>query len=39
LGLAIVRQLVEAHGGWIKVQSPVDDTGTGTRFEIRLPVT
>jgi two-component system OmpR family sensor kinase/two-component system sensor histidine kinase BaeS len=38
LGLAIVRQLVEAHGGWISVQSPVDATGTGTRFEIRLPV-
>jgi signal transduction histidine kinase len=38
LGLAIVRQLVEAHGGRITVQSPVDDTRAGTRFEILLPV-
>lgn len=34
LGLAIVRTLVEAHGGTITVQSEV---GQGTTFTIRLP--
>lgn len=38
LGLTIVKQLVEAHGGWISVKSPADDSGTGTRFNIRLPI-
>lgn len=33
LGLAIVRGLVEAHGGRVAV----DNTGTGCRFEVRLP--
>jgi two-component system OmpR family sensor kinase/two-component system sensor histidine kinase BaeS len=37
LGLTIVKQLVEAHGGWITVKSPADDSGTGTQFDIRLP--
>jgi len=35
LGLAIVRKLVEDHGGSISFESLVD---TGTTFEIRLPV-
>ncbi|WP_045576949.1 ATP-binding protein [Desulfosporosinus sp. I2] len=34
LGLAIVRQIVEAHGGTIKVES---DMGKGTTFWIELP--
>ncbi|HUS88338.1 MAG TPA: ATP-binding protein, partial [Desulfosporosinus sp.] len=32
--LAIVRQIVEAHGGTIKVES---DMGKGTTFWITLP--
>ena len=35
IGLAIVRYIVEAHGGTIEVQSQVDH---GTRFSIRLPL-
>jgi len=34
LGLAIVRQIVEAHGGQVKVES---DMGKGTTFWITLP--
>jgi two-component system sensor histidine kinase ResE len=34
LGLAIVRQIIEAHGGTIKVES---DMGKGTTFWITLP--
>ena len=34
LGLAIARQLVEAHGGAIEVES---EAGRGTRFVIDLP--
>ena len=33
LGLAIVRGLVEAHGGWVGVRN----TDAGCRFEVRLP--
>jgi signal transduction histidine kinase len=34
LGLAIARELVQAHGGRIKVESAV---GVGTEFTIDLP--
>jgi len=36
LGLAIVRQLVELHGGTVKAHS--DGPGRGATFEMRLPV-
>ncbi|HEU0253781.1 MAG TPA: ATP-binding protein [Pyrinomonadaceae bacterium] len=36
LGLAIVRQLVELHGGTVKAHS--DGPGRGATFELRLPV-
>jgi signal transduction histidine kinase len=35
LGLALVRELVEAHGGRVEVQSLVD---RGSRFRVYLPV-
>jgi signal transduction histidine kinase len=35
LGLAIVKQLVEAHGGRVSVESEV---GKGTRFWFTLPI-
>lgn len=34
LGLAITKALVEAHGGWIKVDSTLD---VGTTFTVMLP--
>jgi len=36
LGLAIVRHLVELHGGTAEAESP--GAGQGTRFTVRLPV-
>ena len=36
LGLSIVKQLVEAHGGQIHVASDGEDRGT--TFTVRLPV-
>jgi two-component system NtrC family sensor kinase len=35
LGLSIVQQIVEAHGGAVKVESVLQ---SGTAFEIRLPL-
>ncbi|TMA79750.1 MAG: hypothetical protein E6J72_10395, partial [Deltaproteobacteria bacterium] len=35
LGLAVARQIVEAHGGRIAV---ADRPGGGARFVIRLPI-
>ena len=35
LGLAIVRQLVELHGGTVSATSA--GPGTGATFEVRLP--
>jgi PAS domain S-box-containing protein len=37
LGLSIVRQLVELHGGTVKAESP--GAGAGTTFKVMLPVT
>jgi signal transduction histidine kinase len=36
LGLAIVRHLVDAHGGSVRAES--DGDGAGARFVVRLPV-
>ena len=36
LGLAIVRRIVELHGGSVRAHS--DGPGLGSRFEIRLPL-
>ena len=38
LGLAICRHIVVNHQGKITVQSPVPETGTGSRFIITLPL-
>ena len=37
LGLALVRELVEMHGGTVKAESP--GLGQGSRFSVMLPVT
>jgi signal transduction histidine kinase len=43
IGLAIVKQLVEAHHGEVKVDSPIyataEGAGYGTRFTIQIPIT
>jgi signal transduction histidine kinase len=36
LGLAIVRHLVELHGGHVRAES--DGVGRGARFVVELPV-
>ena len=35
IGLAIVKQLVEAHGGWVWAES---ESGKGSRFYFTLPI-
>jgi signal transduction histidine kinase len=37
IGLDIVRNLVHLHGGEIKVESPVPETGRGAKFSFTLP--
>jgi two-component system sensor histidine kinase ChvG len=41
LGLSISRQIVEAHGGWIKTQNRrgTDGAVLGARFLVWLPAT
>ena len=39
IGLDIVKNLVHLHGGEIKVESPVADTGKGSKFSFTLPLT
>jgi Na+-transporting NADH:ubiquinone oxidoreductase subunit NqrC len=36
-GPTFVKQLVEAHGGMVSVESPAHADGSGTRFTVRLP--
>ena len=36
LGLALVRHIVELHGGWVAASS--DGVGKGARFEVTLPI-
>jgi two-component system phosphate regulon sensor histidine kinase PhoR len=38
LGLAICRHIMVNHGGRITVESPVPETGAGSRFIITLPL-
>jgi two-component system phosphate regulon sensor histidine kinase PhoR len=37
LGLAIVKHILNLHRGSVTVESPVPETGKGTRFTLRLP--
>ncbi len=40
IGLALVRHIAEAHGGYVSVESPVppvDDSGPGAMFRVYLP--
>jgi signal transduction histidine kinase len=37
LGLSICRRIIEAHGGRIWVESPCQETGSGSRFSFTLP--
>jgi two-component system, chemotaxis family, sensor kinase CheA len=39
VGLHIVKTVIESFGGTVAVESPIDDTGEGTRFTLRLPLT
>ena len=39
LGLYISRKIIEAHGGQIRVQSPLPDMKAGTEFTFTLPIT
>ena len=37
LGLSIVKGIIEAHGGDIRVESPCPETGKGSRFTFTIP--
>lgn len=37
LGLSIVREIMELHGGELKIDSPVPGTACGTRVRVRIP--
>jgi two-component system phosphate regulon sensor histidine kinase PhoR len=37
IGLALVKYIAEAHGGRVRVESPIFDDGTGTAFVVALP--
>lgn len=37
LGLSIVREIMELHGGELKIESPVPGTVCGTRVRVRIP--
>jgi len=37
IGLALVKYIAEAHGGRIRVVSPIRDDGTGTAFVLSVP--
>ncbi len=37
IGLALVKYIAEAHGGRVRVVSPIHDDGTGTAFVMALP--
>lgn len=38
LGLSISKELVEMHGGSLKIESPVPGTDKGTRVTVNLPI-
>ena len=38
LGLSIVREIIELHGGTLRLESPVPGTEHGTRAMVELPV-
>ncbi|OGS21887.1 MAG: hypothetical protein A3J83_04675 [Elusimicrobia bacterium RIFOXYA2_FULL_40_6] len=38
LGLSLVYEIIKNHNGSIEVESPVKETGRGTRFILRLPI-
>ena len=40
LGLSIVRQIIDAHGGQVRAENRLDESGAvvGARFEVLLPL-
>ena len=37
IGLSLVKHIAEAHGGRVRVRSPVTEDGRGSEFEIAIP--